>query len=315
MWFARKARPELLTRGIEKTRGSFFSRLKDIFRGGRKLDAAFLAELEETLLAADVGVTMTSALLAEFETEARTLPAGEELLAAFRRKLAGRLGTRDRGLRLVETPPTVIVMAGVNGTGKTTSIAKLAKLLQDDGRSVLLAACDTFRAAAGEQLAVWSGRIGTDLIRSQSGADPGAVAFDAAQAAIARKKDVLVVDTAGRLHTKTNLMEELGKVVRVLGKVVPGAPHEVILVLDGTTGQNAVAQAKQFKAAVGVTGLFLTKLDGTARGGVVLGIEEETGLPVKFVGLGETMDAIAPFDPAAFVEALLGGKESGSPGV
>jgi fused signal recognition particle receptor len=203
------------------------------------------------------------------------------------------------------TPPTVIFVVGVNGSGKTTSVAKLAYYLKQQGQSVLLGACDTFRAAAIDQLAIWAKRVGVDLVKHQPNSDAGAVAFDACAAAIARKVDVLVIDTAGRLHTQEHLMRELGKLRRVVQKRVPDAPHEVILVLDATVGQNAINQAKTFSDAVNVTGLFLAKLDGSAKGGIVVGIRDQLDIPVKFVGLGETIDAIEPFDPVAFADALF----------
>ena len=196
----------------------------------------------------------------------------------------------------------------MNGSGKTTAVARLAKFFLGEGKSVLMAACDTFRAAADEQLGIWAERVGVDIVRHKMGADPAAVAFDAAAAAVARKIDVLLVDTAGRLHTQEHLMRELGKIRKVLAKQIPGAPHEVLLVLDATTGQNAIAQAKVFRAAIDVTGVFLAKLDGTAKGGIVLAIKQELGIPVKFVGIGETADDVAPFDPDTFVEALFGGE-------
>ena len=211
----------------------------------------------------------------------------------------------DRSLKLAPTGPTVILVAGVNGTGKTTSVAKLAWLLTQSGKQVILAAADTFRAAAIQQLTIWSQRTGVQIVKHQSGADPGAVVFDACDAALARSADVVLVDTAGRLHTQEHLMRELGKIRRVVEKKIPGAPHEVLLVLDATTGQNAISQAQTFSAAVGVTGLFLAKLDGTAKGGIVVAIRDQVNLPVKFIGIGEKPEDIEPFDPETFVEALF----------
>ena len=211
----------------------------------------------------------------------------------------------DRRLRFAESGPTVIVVTGINGSGKTTSIAKLARYLDNQGKKVILAACDTFRAAAVEQLSIWSERTGVQIVKHDQGADPGAVAYDACEAAVARKADVLLVDTAGRLHTQQHLMRELGKIQKVVQRKIDGAPHEVLLVLDATIGQNAIIQARQFAQHVSVSGIFLAKLDGSAKGGVVVGIREQLDVPVKFVGLGETPDDIEPFDPAIFVEALF----------
>jgi fused signal recognition particle receptor len=207
---------------------------------------------------------------------------------------------------LAPSGPTVILVVGVNGSGKTTTSAKLARRHQAAGRKVILAAADTFRAAAVEQLSIWAGRLGVDIVRGAEGADPAAVAFDAAEAAVARKADVLIVDTAGRLHTKENLMRELDKIRRVVGRKIPGAPHETLLVLDATTGQNAISQARLFTEGVGVTGLVLAKLDGTAKGGVVLGIWNEVRVPVKFVGLGESAEDLAPFNAGEFTDAIFG---------
>ena len=211
----------------------------------------------------------------------------------------------DRQLARAEDGPTIILVAGVNGSGKTTSIAKLAKLLKDQGNAVMVAACDTFRAAAVEQLSIWADRTEVQIVKHQTGADPGAVAYDACEAAVARGMDILLVDTAGRLHTQDNLMRELEKIHRVVSKKVEGAPHEVLLVLDATTGQNAVSQARVFGETVSVTGIILAKLDGSAKGGVVVGIRDQIDMPVKFVGTGETLDDIDPFDPGEFVEALF----------
>ncbi len=296
-----------LRAGLQKTRETLSASLKGLFAIGRRLDQDLLDELEEKLIAADMGPATTERLLddvkAGYKSKAFTDPQG---LYAFLKDRIQKLLEGGRGdLRMAPAPPTVILVVGVNGSGKTTSIAKLGSLLTKEGMKVLLAAGDTFRAAAVEQLEIWSRRIGVDVVKAQTGADPAAVAFDAAGAAIARRVDVLIVDTAGRLHTKENLMAELGKIQRVLRKRVPGAPHEVLLVLDATTGQNAIAQAKTFREAVDVTGLFLAKLDGTAKGGVVIGIQDEVGLPVKFVGLGETTDDIERFDPVSFAEALF----------
>ena len=297
-----------LTEGLTKTRSKLVDGVKSLFRVGRKVDAQFLAELEETLILGDVGVAATRRIVEDLKTRYRDreITASDDLLGVIKRDLKESLA--DAGPRFRENPdgPTVIMVVGVNGTGKTTAVARLARLFMSEGKTALLAACDTFRAAADEQLAIWAGRVGVDIVRHQTGADPGAVAFDAATAAVARKIDYLIVDTAGRLHTQEHLMRELGKIRKVLSNKIPGAPHEVLLVLDATTGQNAIAQAKQFRLATDVTGVFLAKLDGTAKGGIVLAIKQELGIPIKFVGLGEQADDVAPFDPDAFVEALFG---------
>jgi len=297
-----------LAAGLTKTRSKLADGVRGLFRVGRKVDAALLRELEETLILGDVGVAATRRIIEDLKTRYRDreIAPGDDLLGVIKRDMKESLGGADQSVRFNPAGPTVVMVVGVNGTGKTTAVARLARLLINDGKSVLLAACDTFRAAADEQLAVWAGRVGVDIVRHRVGSDPGAVAFDAAQAAVARKIDVLLVDTAGRLHTQDNLMRELGKIRKVLAKQVPGAPHEVLLVLDATTGQNAIAQAREFRAATDVTGIFLAKLDGTAKGGIVLAIKQDLGIPVKFVGLGETADDVTPFDADTFVEALFG---------
>lgn len=264
-------------------------------------------ELEEALISADVGVQTTEQLLERVRSEARRLPAQtpEAVRAVLRQALVDLLTPAPREAAPQPDGPWVVLVVGVNGAGKTTTIAKLAHRYLTAGRKVLLGAADTFRAAAIEQLQAWGERAGCDVIAGQQGADPGAVAFDAVQAARSRRVDVAIIDTAGRLHTKTNLMDELRKVHRVIQRVDPTAPHEVLLVLDGTTGQNGIAQAKTFMEAVGVTGVVVTKLDGTAKGGAVLAVTAELGLPVAYVGTGEGIDDLTPFDPEAFVDALL----------
>lgn len=294
--------------GLRKTREAISGRLQALLVAGRKADPSLLGELEEVLYAADLG-TEAQPILAEIETAFRAAPAAAApgLRSLLRSSLLGRL--RWGSLSRAPSPPTVILVAGVNGSGKTTSIAKLAAHLRSREETVLLGACDTFRAAAAEQLSVWAERLGVPIVRQAAGADPAAAAFDAAEAAQARRADHLIVDTAGRLHTQKNLMTELEKIRRVLGKRIPGAPHEVLLVLDATTGQNAIAQAQEFTRAIRVTGLFLAKLDGTAKGGAVFGIQRRLGIPVKFVGMGEKLEDIEPFDgerARAFVESLLG---------
>ncbi len=297
-----------LTQGLAKTRSRIAEGLSDLFRAGRKIDADFLEQLEETLILADIGVQTTMHIIDDLSERYRDreIERGEDLLALIRRDLKASFEDADRSVHYNPDGPTVIIVAGVNGSGKTTACARLARLFHTEGKSVLLAACDTFRAAADEQLAIWADRVGVDMVRHQMGADPGAVAFDAAEAALARNVDVVLADTAGRLHTQDHLMRELGKIRRVFEKRVPGAPHEVLLVLDATTGQNAIAQAKQFREAIDVTGVFLAKLDGTAKGGIVLTVKRELGIPVKFVGIGEGADDVAPFDPETFVDALFG---------
>jgi len=299
-----------LTEGLTKTRSKLADGVKSLFRIGRKVDAEFLQELEETLILGDVGVAATQRIVTDLKTRYRDreITAADDLLGIIKTDLKASLTEGVGPLPVNPTGPTVIMVAGVNGTGKTTAVARLAQLFVGEGKTVLLAACDTFRAAADAQLAIWADRVGVDIVRHKVGADPAAVAFDAATAAVARKVDYLIADTAGRLHTQDHLMRELGKIKKVLATKIPGAPHEVLLVLDATTGQNAIAQAKQFRAAIDITGIFLAKLDGTAKGGIVLAIKQELGIPVKFVGLGEKADDIAPFDPDTFVEALFGQK-------
>ena len=237
----------------------------------------------------------------------RGLARGEDAIDFLKERLIERLRGTSSALTYAPTPPTVILVAGVNGSGKTTSVAKIAKSLRDDGRHVQVAAADTYRAGAVAQLEIWANRIGVDIVKGEQGADPAAVVFDAADAALARGADVLLIDTAGRLHTQHDLMRQLTKVRDVAARKIPGAPHEVLLVLDATAGQNAIAQARQFQSAIDVTGIFLAKLDGTAKGGVVLAIHDALDIPVKLVGIGETPDDVEPFDPDAFVEGMFEG--------
>jgi fused signal recognition particle receptor len=300
-----------LTQGLAKTRSRLAEGLGRLLGAGRTIDAAFLQELEETLILADVGVQATRRIIEDLKARYRDrrIEKGEDLLAIIKGDLRASFAAADRLVHFAPSGPTIIMVTGVNGSGKTTACARLARLFHTEGKSVLLAACDTFRAAADEQLAIWAQRVGVDIVRHRPGADPGAVAFDACEAALARGINIVLADTAGRLHTQDHLMRELGKIRRVFEKKVPGAPHEVLLVLDATTGQNAIAQARQFREATQVTGVFLAKLDGTAKGGIVLAIQRELGIPVKFVGIGEKADDVAPFDPDTFVEALFGGVE------
>jgi fused signal recognition particle receptor len=296
-----------LKQALTRTREAVGQQLRSILTAGRRLDDQLLDEIEETLIQGDVGPELAMQVTADLRQAYRTkvIREADQAYNYLKEDFKRTLAEGERGLRFAPTPPTVILVAGVNGSGKTTFIGKLAKHLSNDGKTSLIAASDTFRAAAAEQLTVWAERAGVDIVKHQSGADPGAVAFDACEAALARGVDALIIDTAGRLHTQDNLMRELEKVHRVVGKKVPGAPHEVLLTLDATTGQNAVSQAREFSKAVKVTGLVLNKLDGTAKGGIVLAIRRQLGLPVKFVGLGEGIDDLAPFDPDTFVEALF----------
>jgi len=293
-------------RALKKSRDALLGGLGRIVRG-RALDEDLIEEIEESLIESDVGVRTTEELLDDLRDawKRKEVTEGEQVIPFFKSRLVAKLRGDDTAVRRAPEGPTVILVCGVNGSGKTTSIAKLTGWFSDRGETVILAAGDTFRAAAVEQLTIWSKRMGVEIVKQATGADPAAVAYDAAEAALSRNADVLIVDTAGRLHTQKNLMEELGKIRRVLGKRIPGAPHETLLVLDGTTGQNAIQQARLFHEVSPVTGIFLTKLDGTARGGAVLSIHDELGLPVKFVGLGEKREDIAPFDAVTFVDALF----------
>jgi fused signal recognition particle receptor len=297
---------ERLSTGLRRSREYLAGQLATVLEPDRPIDEALYAELEEILIAADLG----AGLAADFINRAReevmfgTVTRAEQLQPLLGRFLRDILRPAARALDL-DHRPSVVMMLGVNGSGKTTTCAKLAASLARDGRLVLLAAADTFRAAAIEQLEVWGERIGVEVIRQAAGSDPAAVVFDAAKAATARQADALIVDTAGRLHTKSNLMLELIKLRRVIERQVPGAPHESLMVLDAPTGQNGFAQARMFHEAVGLTGVVLTKLDGTAKGGIVVRIVRELGLPVKLVGVGEKVDDLGPFDPEGFVDALV----------
>ena len=293
--------------GLKKTRDALAGKIETIFEGRPTLDEGTLDELEAVLIQADLGVAATASIIDSVRSRAAR---GERLDAKgamdlIEQELMGTLGSDAIPLARADAPPTVIMVVGVNGTGKTTSIGKIAAMLVSKEKRAILAAADTFRAAAIDQLEVWGRRTGCAVVRHQEAADPAAVAFDAYQAARARGVDYLIVDTAGRLHTKSNLMEELKKIKRVIARECPLAPHEVLLVVDATTGQNAIVQARAFNEAVGVTGIVLTKLDGTARGGIVVAITQELGIPVKFVGVGETVDDLKPFEPDQFVQGLL----------
>jgi fused signal recognition particle receptor len=298
--------------GLAKTREGLMGAIRRFLPGSRTITPALCEELETALLAADVGTASVSVLMdAVRESVRQAGKAGAPTVRdVLKKAMTERLRAAEHASPLsATTVPHVVLLLGVNGVGKTTTAGKLAGQFVKAGKRVVLVAGDTFRAAAGEQLEIWGRRVGADVIRHQAGGDPAAVAYDGVVAALARKADIVLVDTAGRLHTKSNLMEELRKVKRTLGKAMPGAPHDVLLILDATVGQNGLAQARQFHEALGVTGVALTKLDGTARGGIVLSIAGDLGLPVRYVGVGESVEDLQAFNHEAFVEALLG--ESG----
>lgn len=294
-----------LKSGLEKTKNAFFGQLNSMFRAFVKVDEDFLEELEDMLISADVGVETSEEIISELREKAKDdrLKSGEDVKNALRDILREKIGDGE-ALKLT-TSPSVILVIGVNGVGKTTTIGKISARLADEGKKVVIAAADTFRAAAIDQLEVWCERSGAELIKQSEGSDPAAVVFDAAAAARKRHADVLIVDTAGRLHNKKNLMDELAKIDRVLSRELPDADRETLLVLDSTTGQNAVMQAAEFKNSADITGLVLTKLDGTAKGGAIFSIKGTLGIPVKFIGVGEGVDDLQPFDADMFVSALL----------
>ena len=302
---------ESLDSGLEKSRSNVFQKLSKVFTGRRRVDEELMDDLEEALITADVGVDTTMKILDRLRKRARFEAYAEvqELYTMLREEIGGLLTEDAQGAATANEPapgqPRVIMVVGVNGVGKTTSIGKLAWRYKQAGKRVLLGAADTFRAAAIDQLKIWSERAGVDIIAQHMGADPAAVAFDTLEAAVARNSEVVIIDTAGRLHNKRGLMEELTKIRRVMDRIVPGAPHEVLLVLDGSTGQNAVEQAKQFTSATDVTGLVLTKLDGTAKGGVVLAISDQLSIPVRFIGIGEKMEDLQDFEVIEFIDSLL----------
>jgi fused signal recognition particle receptor len=326
-----------LKKGLEKTREVLTMDLGDLLRG-RRLDDALIEQVRTKLLQADVGIQTTTRLIDGIKTDFKSgkMIKGEDVLEYLKREIAALWPPQDRTLHFAAAGPTVIMVTGVNGAGKTTSIAKLCSMLRGQGKTVLLGACDTFRAGAVRQLEIWSERLGVEVVKGQQGGDPAAVAFDAASAALSRNTDVLIVDTAGRLHTQDPLMRQLAKIRSVLGRKISGAPHETLLVLDATAGQNAMRQAIEFSKALtpagaaasptttpssaavaaptaaassnggtGITGIFLAKLDGTAKGGIVVAIKEATDIPVKFIGVGETPEDIEPFDPESFVTAMF----------
>ncbi len=296
-----------LRSGLAKTKSRLAGGIKSVLTLGRAVDEDLLEELEESLLLSDVGPATTADLLDAVREGARKdrLKTAEDVQAFLQHEIAARLAMGGTDLAKTDDGPTVVLVCGVNGSGKTTSIGKLTSWLRKQGHSVVLGAADTFRAAAVEQLTIWSERNGVDIVKQATGADPAAVAFDACQAGRGRGADYVIIDTAGRLHTQENLMQELGKIKRVAGKAIPGAPHEVLLVVDSTTGQNAVRQAELFNEVAEVTGLFVSKLDGTAKGGAVIAIRDTVGVPVKFVGLGEQIDDIEPFDAEKFATVLF----------
>ena len=299
-----------LKSGLTKTRELLFMNVGAIARGIGPVDENVLSDLEEALILADVGAALSTQYVDELRAAWRRgeLPDVEALKARLRSMIEKTLAPMVKPLAVSPPYPFVVLVVGVNGVGKTTTIGKMADWFRQENHKVMIAAADTFRAAAIDQLAVWAQRAGADFIRHKEGADSSAVAFDAVRAAKARGTNVVLIDTAGRLHTKSHLMEEIKKVVRVIGKEIPGAPHEVLLVLDATSGRNAIIQAKTFQEFTGVTGLALTKLDGTAKGGIVVAIRNEVNLPVKFIGVGETYEDVQPFDPEEFVEALFAEK-------
>jgi len=302
--------PNLLDRlkaGIQKTRSGLVDRIEDVLSGKKEIDADLLEELEYTLITADLGVRTVDEILTDIQQRvdrSRTSDA-TEIKNLIREHLLEVLRGSETPIRVVTAPPAVVMVVGINGAGKTTTIGKLAHRFIGEGRKVLLCAADTFRAAAIEQLEVWAQRAGVRMIRQNTGADPSAVVFDALQAAKAGGFDYVIVDTAGRLHTKENLMAELEKMRRICQRVVPGSPHEVWLVLDATTGQNGLEQARKFTELAGVTGIVLTKLDGTAKGGVVVAIARELNLPIRFIGVGEKIEDLLPFEPDKFVQSLF----------
>jgi fused signal recognition particle receptor len=302
--------PSLLDRlksGVQKTRAGLVSALEDALQGAKEIDADLLDELEYTLVSADIGVRTSAEILDTIRERVARHQVSDpvQIRNLIRERLLEIMQASERPMPLVATPPAVIMVVGVNGSGKTTTIGKLAARFQRDGRTVTLCAADTFRAAAIEQLEIWGERSGSPVVRQTQGSDPSAVLFDALQSARARKSDYVIVDTAGRLQTKENLMLELQKMSRTAKKVIPEAPHEVLLVLDATTGQNGLEQARKFTETSGVTGIVLTKLDGTAKGGIVIAIARELDLPIRYIGIGEKADDLLPFDAEKFIESLF----------
>jgi fused signal recognition particle receptor len=299
-------REEKLGKGLSKTHKGFIEKIAAVFKKSSTIDQGLLTELEETLVGTDIGMKTAYALFESIKKNASSLEGPDSALRAIRTEVESILEKCESPLEVPEgVKPYVIMVTGVNGSGKTTTIAKIAYHLKNQGKSVIIASGDTFRAAAIEQLEHWANKVGADFVKAQEGADPSAVAFDGLQAAIARNHDVLIIDTAGRLHTKENLMEELKKTKKVLGKKYEGAPHEILLVLDATIGQNAIEQTRQFNNALGITGIAITKLDGSSKGGVIVGIANEFEIPIRFIGIGEDMDDLQPFQAKDFVNALF----------
>lgn len=297
-----------LKKGLAKTRETFTNKIEKLIIGYADIDDDLLDELEETLIMSDVGVKTTERLMADVRKgiKKKDINTPEDLKPFLAEKISEILSTGSDETRIASAGPTVLLVIGVNGVGKTTTIGKLAAYYKEQGKSVMLAAADTFRAAAIDQLQIWGDRTGVPVIRHEEGSDPAAVAFDAVKAARARSIDVLIIDTAGRLHTKSNLMEELKKINRVIQREIAEAPHETLLVLDATTGQNAISQAELFQKAAAITGIVLTKLDGTAKGGVIIGLKSELSMPVKWIGVGEGVDDLRPFIAKDFARALFG---------
>lgn len=295
-----------IRKGLSRTRDTLVSGLRSLLRG-RKLSDEVIDEIESRLIQADVGVRTTMKLIDELRQQykAGAITQGDQVIAFLKEQLKSYWPAANRQIARATSKPTVILVAGINGAGKTTSVAKIAKSLLDEKRTVMLAACDTFRAGAVNQLTIWSQRLGVPIIKGQQNSDPASVAYDACEAALARGVDVLVIDTAGRLHTQDPLMKQLIKIRDVVARRIDGAPHEVLLVLDATTGQNAIEQAKKFKEAIDVTGIFLAKLDGTAKGGIVIAIREAVDIPVKLIGVGESPEDVEPFDPETFIESMF----------
>ncbi|MBS3969332.1 MAG: signal recognition particle-docking protein FtsY [Clostridia bacterium] len=292
---------------LQKTKQGFVDKVTELVTGYKRVDDEFFERLEEVLIEADVGVNTAMDLTKRLRQRiySERISEMDRVNQVIQEELAGLLEYENNAINLSKHKPTIIMVVGVNGVGKTTTIGKLAYNFKEQGKKVVLAAGDTFRAAAIEQLAIWAGRANADLIKHQEGSDAAAVAYDAVQAGISRKADIVLIDTAGRLHNKVNLMNEIGKVKKVISRSKEDAPNEVLLVLDATTGQNAISQAKTFKEVVDVTGIVLTKLDGTAKGGVIFSIKEELGLPVKYIGIGEKIEDLKPFNPDEFVKALF----------
>ena len=296
-----------IKKGLAKTRAAFGSMLEDVFSNADAIDDDFFDELEETLILADMGMDTVNKLMEELRYRVRTrgLTTKEHVRFNLKLILQDMLNVGDTALKL-NTHPSVILVIGVNGVGKTTTIGKIAKQLTDQGKNVMLVAGDTFRAAAADQLEIWAGRSGASIVRQHEGADPASVVYDGIQSAKAKDVDVIIIDTAGRLHNKQNLMNELNKITRIVNRELPDADKEVLLVLDGTTGQNGLIQAKTFKEIAGVTAVAVTKLDGTAKGGIVIAVADSLQVPIKFVGVGEQVDDLMPFETDSFIQALIG---------